>query len=173
MNISNFIFIPCKLFEWLWRRTSNITFFKILKFNILYFKNGKKSKHCVYYNTLYFKHKERIKNYIHLLLYPSHFTYLLKSTEIIKYRNGRIEMSWTIDSRVLTVKIIIWYRKKIVIDTPRIQLNTSFNHSHLPFVLHRRQFPLRITCALTINQSQGQTFEWTGIYIQRPIFVHG
>ena len=71
------------------------------------------------------------------------------------------------------MKIVTGDRKGTVVDMHRIQLNTSTGHSHLPFVLYRRQFPVRLAYALTINKSQGQTFERVGIYIQRPIFAHG
>lgn len=55
---------------------------------------------------------------------------------------------------------------------PRIQLQTPEN-SKLPFILFRRQFPLVIAFAITINKSQGQSFDEVGIYIRKPLFSHG
>nr|XP_047142420.1 uncharacterized protein LOC100202479 [Hydra vulgaris] len=43
---------------------------------------------------------------------------------------------------------------------PRIQLAPS--DSNLPFVLKRRQFPVRLAYSMTINKSQGQTFNRVG-----------
>ena len=43
----------------------------------------------------------------------------------------------------------------------------------MPFLLYRRQFPVRLAYALKINKSQGQTFKRVGIFIERPIFAHG
>jgi ATP-dependent exoDNAse (exonuclease V) alpha subunit len=42
-----------------------------------------------------------------------------------------------------------------------------------PFVLHRRQFLVRVAFAMTINKSQGQTLNNVGIYLPSPVFYHG
>jgi ATP-dependent DNA helicase PIF1 len=42
-----------------------------------------------------------------------------------------------------------------------------------PFVLHRRQFLVRVAFAMTINKSQGQTLNNVGIYLLSPVFYHG
>ncbi|KAM0867355.1 hypothetical protein ACQ4PT_042053 [Festuca glaucescens] len=42
-----------------------------------------------------------------------------------------------------------------------------------PFTLHRRQFPIRICYAMTINKSQGQTLAAVGLYLKSPVFTHG
>ncbi|PIA26872.1 hypothetical protein AQUCO_08600024v1 [Aquilegia coerulea] len=41
------------------------------------------------------------------------------------------------------------------------------------FILQRRQFPLKVCFAMTINKSQGQTLQHVGIYLARPVFSHG
>ena len=43
----------------------------------------------------------------------------------------------------------------------------------MPFQLKRTQFPLGLSYALTINKSQGQTFDRIGIYLPKPCFSHG
>ena len=63
---------------------------------------------------------------------------------------------------VVTVKIITGDRNGTVVDIPRIQLNTSTDHSHLPFILYHIQYPVRLAYALTINKLQCQTFERVG-----------
>ncbi|XP_055387401.1 ATP-dependent DNA helicase pif1-like [Condylostylus longicornis] len=55
---------------------------------------------------------------------------------------------------------------------PRISLDTA-NDPALPFNFVRHQFPLNLAYALTINKSQGQTFEKVGIYLEDPCFSHG
>jgi ATP-dependent DNA helicase PIF1 len=54
---------------------------------------------------------------------------------------------------------------------PRIDLNTT--DVKWPFTLQRRQFPVRICYAMTINKSQGQTLSRVGLYLKKPVFTHG
>ncbi|PIA60703.1 hypothetical protein AQUCO_00300307v1, partial [Aquilegia coerulea] len=49
----------------------------------------------------------------------------------------------------------------------------SSNPTKWPFILRRRQFPLKVCFAMTINKSQGQTLQHVGIYLPRPVFSHG
>ena len=58
-----------------------------------------------------------------------------------------------------------------VVLIPRIDLAPS--DSNLPFTLKRRQFPVIPAFAMTINKSQGQTFERVGIHLDEPVFSHG
>ena len=37
----------------------------------------------------------------------------------------------------------------------------------------RRQFPITLAFAMTINKSQGQTMKHTAIYLPKPVFEHG
>ncbi|CAK8534199.1 unnamed protein product [Lathyrus sativus] len=54
----------------------------------------------------------------------------------------------------------------------RIKIKTSASDG-LPFVLSRKQFPVRLSFAITINKSQGQTIPNVGIYLPRYVFSHG
>ncbi len=49
--------------------------------------------------------------------------------------------------------------------------NTS--SKNLPFTLIRKQFPVRLAFAMTINKAQGQTMDKIGIYLPDPVFSHG
>lgn len=60
-------------------------------------------------------------------------------------------------------------RKRVII--PRIELAPT--DSVLPFTLRRRQFPVRLAYAMSINKSQGQTFGKVGIFLPKPVFSHG
>ena len=42
-----------------------------------------------------------------------------------------------------------------------------------PFDWARRQFPVRIAFASTINKSQGQTLTKVGLWLRLPVFSHG
>lgn len=43
----------------------------------------------------------------------------------------------------------------------------------IPFKFQRRQFPLSISFAMTINKSQSQYLEVVGVYLRTPVFSHG
>ncbi|XP_065675788.1 uncharacterized protein LOC136091997 [Hydra vulgaris] len=45
--------------------------------------------------------------------------------------------------------------------------------SNLPFVVKRRQFPVRLAYLMAINKSQVQTFDRVGVYLKKPSFSHG
>ena len=54
---------------------------------------------------------------------------------------------------------------------PRISLDAS--KSNLPFTLCRRQFPIQVAFAMTINKSEGQSIDHVGVYLPQPVFAHG
>ena len=54
---------------------------------------------------------------------------------------------------------------------PRIKLAPS--DINLPFVIERRQFPVRLAYSMTINKAQGQTFDKVGLYLPNTVFSHG
>lgn len=54
---------------------------------------------------------------------------------------------------------------------PRITLTAS--NDELPIPLQRRQFPVRLAFAMTINKSQGQSVRYVGIDLRSSVFTHG
>jgi hypothetical protein len=54
---------------------------------------------------------------------------------------------------------------------PRIILAPS--SKDIPIPLQRRQFPVRLAFAMTINKSQGQSVQNVGINLTTPVFSHG
>ncbi|KAM0848546.1 hypothetical protein ACQ4PT_054297 [Festuca glaucescens] len=55
---------------------------------------------------------------------------------------------------------------------PRIPLCPS-DDDMFPFRFKRKQFPVRLSFAMTINKSQGQTIPNVGVYLHEPVFSHG
>lgn len=53
------------------------------------------------------------------------------------------------------------------------RLDITPSESTLPFKMKRRQFPIIPAFCITINKSQGQTFEIVGIILSEPVFGHG
>ena len=54
---------------------------------------------------------------------------------------------------------------------PRIILSTL--EGEYPFILSRKQFPVKLSFAMTINKSQGQSLSNVGIDFRNPAFTHG
>ena len=71
-----------------------------------------------------------------------------------------------IDGQVLTGVSVA---KRIFVS--RVPLTQS--DSNLPFTLKRRQFTVRLAYSMTINKSQGQTFDKVGVYLKNLCFSHG
>ena len=55
---------------------------------------------------------------------------------------------------------------------PRIPLCPS-DDEMFPFQFQRKQFPVRLSFAMTINKSQGQTIPNVGVYLLTSVFSHG
>ncbi|CEG69353.1 hypothetical protein RMATCC62417_05440 [Rhizopus microsporus] len=49
----------------------------------------------------------------------------------------------------------------------------SAQEGELPFTLTRKQFPVKLCFAMTINKSQGQSLKYVGVDLRQPQFVHG
>ncbi|XP_066311307.1 uncharacterized protein [Miscanthus floridulus] len=55
---------------------------------------------------------------------------------------------------------------------PRIPLCPS-NDEMFPFQFKRKQFPIRLSFAMTVNKAQGQTIPNVGVYLPKPVFSYG
>jgi len=54
---------------------------------------------------------------------------------------------------------------------PRMTLEASAEENPIP--LKRRQFPICLAFAMTINKAQGQSVKWVGLNLRTPVFSHG
>ncbi|XP_058761035.1 uncharacterized protein LOC131634386 [Vicia villosa] len=74
-------------------------------------------------------------------------------------------------SHVIEAKIIFGKNIGNIIYIPRMSLPPS--QSPRPFKLVRRQFPIMVSFAMTINKSQGQSLDNVGLYLPKEVFSHG
>ncbi|GJR41509.1 ATP-dependent DNA helicase PIF1-like protein [Tanacetum coccineum] len=61
------------------------------------------------------------------------------------------------------------FGKEVII--PRLRITSS--DKRLPIKIVRKQYPLSLSFAMTINKSQGQSFSKVGLYLSRLVFTHG
>lgn len=50
-------------------------------------------------------------------------------------------------------------------------MNTT--EGELPWIVSRKQFPIRLCFAMTVNKSQGQSLDTVGVDLRSPAFTHG
>ena len=74
-------------------------------------------------------------------------------------------------SRILEARILTGDKAENLAFIPRISLAPS--SAELPFHMTRRQFPVRLAFAMSINKSQGQSVNIVGIDLRNPVFSHG
>ena len=73
-------------------------------------------------------------------------------------------------TRLVVTRLSKWViEAKVFI--PRIILSPS--DTKWSFVLKRRQFPIFVCFAMTINKSQGQSLKHVGLFLPKPVFSHG
>ena len=73
---------------------------------------------------------------------------------------------------VIDAEIVLGQHAGKRIFLPRIPLCPS-DDEMFPFQFKRKQFPVRLSFAMTVNMAQGQTILNAGIYLPGPVFSHG
>lgn len=74
--------------------------------------------------------------------------------------------------RILEVRILGGQHHGEVAFIPRISLSPLMQPG-MTFRLRRRQFPVRLAFAMTINKAQGQSVRHVGLDLREPVFSHG
>lgn len=72
---------------------------------------------------------------------------------------------------VIRAKILTGSHIGDIVIIPRITMTST--KKNWPFIMKRRQFPIKPCYAMTINKSQGQSLNHVGIYLPNPVFSHG
>ncbi|RID48364.1 hypothetical protein BRARA_I04879 [Brassica rapa] len=85
--------------------------------------------------------------------------------------NGTRMIVSRVGERIVEVEIMTGTQVGETVLIPRIQLTPL--DTLLPFTFCRRQYPLRLCYAMTINKSQGQSLKQAALYLPRSVFTHG
>ncbi|KAL6141081.1 hypothetical protein ACLB2K_059372 [Fragaria x ananassa] len=75
-------------------------------------------------------------------------------------------------NNLIDAKVLNGQFKGTRVFLPRITLKCA-DDSGLHFQMIRKQLPVKLSFALTINKSQGQTIPNVGIYLPNHVFSHG
>ena len=87
--------------------------------------------------------------------------------------NGTRATITRMSSRLLEIKLITGDHAGETALIPRITLSPSLTGLDFAIKLNRRQFPIQLAFAMTINKAQGQTVNKVGIDLRKPSFAHG
>ncbi|KAF1868176.1 hypothetical protein Lal_00018694 [Lupinus albus] len=85
--------------------------------------------------------------------------------------NGTRMIVTQMANHVLETKIMLGKNVGNIIYILRMSMSPS--QIQWSFKLIRRQFPIIVSYAMTINKSQGQSLESVRLYLPKPIFTHG
>lgn len=85
--------------------------------------------------------------------------------------NGTRLMILEMKEFVILAKILSGIQSRKTVLLPRIDLKP--NKEDFPIEFIRRQFPIRLGMAMTINRAQGQSFNIVGIHLPISVFSHG
>ena len=84
--------------------------------------------------------------------------------------NGTRGIVSKMSTRVIEIELMSEELRGKKVFIPRITLTPS--PSQIPFNLERKQFPLKICFAMTINKSQGQSVKYVGLDMKSSVFTH-
>ncbi|XP_031108448.1 protein FAR1-RELATED SEQUENCE 5-like [Ipomoea triloba] len=85
--------------------------------------------------------------------------------------NGTRLIITKLADRIIEAEIMTGANKGNKVLIPRMSMSPS--DPRLPFKFQRKQFPLMLSYAMTINKSQGQTLSHVGLLLKKSVFVHG
>ena len=118
-------------------------------------------------------------NYLSPPTLPPHELRLRKNCVVMLIRNLNINEGLCNGTRLLVLDFSDHLLKCEILTGDKVGEITFINRITLhcdntyTFNFKRRQFPVKLAFAMTINKSQGQTFQKIGIDLRRDVFNHG
>ncbi len=94
---------------------------------------------------------------------------LLRNLDPPRLCNGTRLAIQNLKNHIVEATIISGAFKGTVVAIPRIPMIPA----DMPFSFRRVQFPLRLSFAMSINKSQGQSLKVVGLNLEKPCFTHG
>ncbi|XP_070002745.1 uncharacterized protein [Nicotiana sylvestris] len=85
--------------------------------------------------------------------------------------NGTRLIITKLGNQVIEAKVLAGQMAGQKVFIPRMTLTPS--DARIPFKFQRRQFPIIVSFAMTINKSQGQSLSHVGLFLKKPVFTHG
>nr|XP_017217380.1 PREDICTED: uncharacterized protein LOC108194955 [Daucus carota subsp. sativus] len=111
---------------------------------------------------------------------PNHELQLKVGTPIMILRNLNPKKGLCNGTRLIVTRCYKFLLEALIITGNKIGEKTYIPRicmtpadKTLPFTLKRKQFPIGICYAMTINKSQGQTMKHVGLFLPDPAFSHG
>src|SRR5277367_3681492 len=85
--------------------------------------------------------------------------------------NGSRGIVTRMSNRVLEVRLLTGEHAGKTTFIPRLSITPS--STQVPFEFCRRQFPVKVCFAMSINKSQGQSVNHVGLDLRSAVFTHG
>jgi ATP-dependent DNA helicase PIF1 len=98
---------------------------------------------------------------------------LLRNTDLANgLCNGTRLVVWGFRRNTIDAKIVVGQHAGKQVFLPQIPLCPS-DDEMFSFQFKRKQFPIRLSFAMTVNTSQGQTIPNVGVYLPAPVLSYG
>ncbi len=111
---------------------------------------------------------------------PPHDLALKKGAPLMLIRNIDPTNGYVNGARIVVSKVNNYSIQCVTVTGPYkgheitlFRIDLISDERGLGFDLRRRQYPVRLCYAMTINKSQGQTIPRTALYLPKPVFGHG